>query len=139
VSSLALPERDTPPTFFIDRSLGRAIIRNALQQAGVRVEIHDDHFKPDEADVVWLAEAGRRSWVVLTKDGRIRTRSLERIALREAGVHAFFLGGRQLSGPKMADAYVRALPAILRAVAAAKTPIWMSVHQDGRLTKLSQD
>ena len=102
------------------------------------MEIHDDHFKPNEADEVWLAEVGRRSWIVLTKDGRIRTRSLERIALKNAGVHAFFLGGRQLSGSRMATAYVRALPAMLKAVAEAKAPLWMSVHRDGRLTELSQ-
>lgn len=112
------------------------MIRKALLTAGVQVEVHDDHFKPDEDDDVWLAEAGRQGWIVLTKDGRIRNRTLERIALRKAGVHAFFLGSRQLAGPAMAAAFVAALPAILRAIAMAQNPLWMTVHRDGRLTDL---
>jgi hypothetical protein len=85
---------------------------------------------------MWLAEAGRRSRVVLTKDRRIRKRVLERRALRAAAVHAFFMGNGCRGGPVMALAYVGALPAMLRAIERASGPIWMSVHPDGRLTRL---
>ncbi len=137
-SSRAQPERKTP-TFFIDRSLGRSVISRGLRAAGAQVVVHDDRFSPDELDVVWLAEAGRQQWIVLTKDGRIRSRTLERIALMQAGVHVFFLASRQLTGREMAAAYVAALPAMLRAVSLSARPLWMSVHRDGRLTDLSQD
>jgi len=39
----------------------------------------------------------------------------------------------------MADAFVAALPAILRAVQRATGALWMSIHVDGRLTPLPQD
>ncbi len=35
------------------------------------MRVHDDHFKPDEADEVWLASCGRSSWVAITPDRRI--------------------------------------------------------------------
>ncbi len=35
------------------------------------MRVHDEHFKPDEVDEVWLAECGRRSWVAITPDRRI--------------------------------------------------------------------
>ena len=35
------------PVFFIDRSLGRRHVAQALRAAGAVVEIHDDHFPQD--------------------------------------------------------------------------------------------
>jgi hypothetical protein len=47
------PPSTTPQLtiFFIDRCLGSKKIVAALREAGVTVEIHDDHFLPDAADV----------------------------------------------------------------------------------------
>jgi hypothetical protein len=47
--------------------LGVEPIRSALIREGIVVEIHDDHFCRDEEDQVWLAEVGKRNWVVLTR------------------------------------------------------------------------
>jgi len=49
-----------PLVFFIDRSLGRKIVAQALREVGETVEIHDDHFAPDAKDEVWLVEVGSR-------------------------------------------------------------------------------
>jgi hypothetical protein len=67
--------------FFIDRSLGVEPIRGALIAEGLAVEIHDEHFKRDEEDRVWLTAVGQWRWVVLTKDQRLRYRPLEIAAL----------------------------------------------------------
>jgi hypothetical protein len=40
-------------------------------------------------DVQWLARAGDRDWVVLTRDKRIRTRPGERQTFLDAGVRCF--------------------------------------------------
>ena len=52
--------------FFIDRSLGRKAVANALRNAGARVEVHDDHLLQDAKDEEWLQYVGARNWVVLT-------------------------------------------------------------------------
>src|SRR5436190_7425287 len=77
--------------FFLDRSLGKKTVAEALRKAGARVEVHDDHFDQDVSDETWLTEAGKQNWVVLTKDRRIRFRLTERTALINAGVRAFVL------------------------------------------------
>ncbi len=99
-----------PLEFFIDRSLGRNLIADALKQAGHVVHIHDDHFKQDEEDAVWLKAVGARRWIILSKDKMIRRRFLERDALIHASARAFFLGSGNLTGEEMARAFVAALP-----------------------------
>jgi predicted nuclease of predicted toxin-antitoxin system len=99
---------------FLDRNLGKKIIADALRQAGADVRVHDDHFSPNARDEEWLSEVGRRQWVVLTKDTRIRYREIERMALMNARVRAFVLTAKNLQGSEMANIFVRALPAIQR-------------------------
>lgn len=94
-----------PFTFFVDRSLGGVFVAAAIRQAGLKVVVHDDEFEPDARDVDWLREVGRRGWVVLTKDARIRTNALERGALLSANVAAFMLGRGDMTGPRMASTY----------------------------------
>jgi hypothetical protein len=96
-----------PLVFFLDRSLGKKKIADALRQTGERVEVHDDHFPPDAKDVDWLSNVGAREWIVLTKDNRIRYRTLERNALMQAGVKAFILTGTDLRGEEMAQIFIK--------------------------------
>lgn len=76
---------------------------------------HDEVFAQDTDDEVWLREAGRRRWIVLMKDRRVRYRPGEQRAITEARVRSFCLyRSKGLSGPQMAEVLVLALPAILR-------------------------
>jgi predicted nuclease of predicted toxin-antitoxin system len=89
-------------TFFVDRSLGRRIVPSALRDAGYDVVVHDDIFAANADDEIWLAEAGRRGWIVLMKDDRIRYRPRERAALEAAGVQAFALTNANMTGEQQA-------------------------------------
>lgn len=80
----------------------------ALRQAGLQAQVHDDHFPADASDADWLRVVGQRGWIVLTKDERIRHRPLERAALLDAGVRAFVLTAQRMSGADMGQAFVRA-------------------------------
>lgn len=93
---------------------------DALRAAGVAVEVHRDHFKPDSPDTEWLPEVGRRGWIVLTKDHEIRRNPLERDALLAAGTKTFVLTSGQLSGTEMAEILVKQLPKIERLARKAK-------------------
>lgn len=117
--------------FFIDRSLGKHLVADALRGRGADVEVHDDNFEPDCPDEEWLAAAGRRSWVVLTKDRRIAWRGLERLAIASAGVRMFVLVAGNLSGEDMATAFARALEAMRSIVVAHDPPFIAKVHRDG--------
>ncbi len=67
-------------------------------------------------DEVWLSALfeHRRSWIVLTKDTRIRKRSLERLAFISAGVRVFALTAGDLKGENQALAFVKGLKRIGR-------------------------
>ena len=88
--------------FFVDRSLGRKIIPDVLRTAGQEVRVHDELFAQNAKDEIWLAEAGKQGWIVLTKDKNIRYRAIELQALLTARVRAFVLTARgDLSGAEV--------------------------------------
>ncbi len=118
----------------MDRALGTATVARALQGASSSVEIHDRHFAPGAKDTEWLPEVGRRGWVVLTKDHHIRTRQSELVALLSAGVAAFVLTAGDLSGPEMAEAFVRALPKMNRMLVGQPRPFIARVSPRGVVT-----
>ena len=120
-------------TFFIDRSLGSRLLSAALRSAGARVEIHDDHFPQDTPDSEWLTEIGKRGWVVLSKDVRIRRDKSERAALLEAGVKAFLLTQQGLTGADMATIFVRAMPEMTRRASRARHGFICTVSRIGQI------
>jgi predicted nuclease of predicted toxin-antitoxin system len=132
---LNLPSPPESEVFFVDRSLGRRVIPNALREAGAKVVLHDDHFRQDEKDQVWLAEAGQRGWIVLTKDKHIRSRALERNALMSARVRAFVLTSRgDLSGPEIGQIFAKALPAMIKLCSTNSGPFLAHVRRDGSVS-----
>lgn len=102
--------------FFIDRSLGRKHLASALRDRGFTVHTMADLYGEQEAqrlaDEDWLRDVGRRGWVVLMKDTRIRYRTAEREALIEGGVRAFCLTAGQLGAAEQTRRFVDNLDAI---------------------------
>ena len=125
-----------PPdvVFFVDRSLGVEPLRSVLTRAGLRVEIHDDHFRRDEEDRIWLAEVSKRSWVVFTKDQRLRYRPLEISALRASGARVFVLTAGNLKGSEIAATFEAALPRIQRILADRAGPFIARISKDALVT-----
>jgi hypothetical protein len=124
------------PVFFIDRSLGKNFVASALRTAGARVEVHDDHFKQNEPDEVWLPEVGRHGWAVITSDDRIRYRVVEREAATSAGVALFIFTGKRMRGPAIAEAVVRAVPAMAELLAEEPRPFVAKVSRSGGVALL---
>jgi hypothetical protein len=116
--------------------LVKKIVAQALRKIGETVEIHDDHFAPDAKNEDWLAEVGKRGWIVLTKDDRIRYRVTERTALTSSRVRAFVLTSSQLHGAEMAAAFVNALPRIKRLIAKHAPPFICRVSRSGNVSPL---
>lgn len=86
----------------------------ALRAAGASVERLTDHFAKGTPDETWLAHAGRRNWIVLTRDKRIRYRQLEKLSLTEAKVRAFVFTGGNVTMKDTASILVKALPHITK-------------------------
>lgn len=126
---------DRPLEFFFDRSLGK-VSAHRLRNAGHTIHLIAD-FYPDDAqqigDSEWIAEGCRHGWALLTKDKRIRYRTVELAAL-DSG-HLFCLVDGNATLDVVARRFLSAMPAIHRAVRRTKGGFW-HVHDRGRITRM---
>lgn len=91
--------------FFTDRDLGKRF-PEILAAAGLTVERHADHFAPDCPDETWLKTIGRRGWVAVTHDSRIRYKPNELQAVIQNGVTLLVVIGHAPYA-ELAHAFVR--------------------------------
>lgn len=109
---------EQPPEFFIDRSLGRHHLAQALRAYGLVVHtmasVYGEEAAQQLPDQEWLRDAGSRGWVVLMKDDAIRRRPAERDALTSAGVRAFCLTNAQLRAAEQTARFVSNRHRIIR-------------------------
>ena len=114
---MAQRKSEQPPEFFVDRSLGKSIVE-ALRATGLAVHSMADVYGEDRAqglaDEIWLRDAGKNDWIVLTKDDAIRRRPAEREALVGAAVRVFCLTAAQLRGAEQIERFLSNRQRILR-------------------------
>jgi hypothetical protein len=94
-----------PPEFFLDRNLGRRVAEE-LRARGWVVHRIVDIFPRDAQDVPdeeWITLGLDRSWVPLSKDGRIKTRDVEIQPLLDRGAVLFYLDNQQLRSVEMVE------------------------------------
>ena len=114
--------------------MGAGSVVSGLKEAGLSVEIHDDHFEPEAPDEEWIVKVSEWGWIILTRDTRIRNRASERMAVHESRAILFVLiGRRNLSGSLMASMTIRALPAMSKYVRRYRPPFMAAVYPRGRL------
>ena len=131
-----MPRPASGLVFFIDRSLGRKFVAEALRNASATVEVHDDHFPQTTPDVDWLTAVGQRGWVVLSKDERIRRNRIEREALEAARVRAFFLTQQDITGPEMAALFKSVLQGMGNRAVSQPAPFIYTVSRSGRFSRV---
>lgn len=90
--------------FFTDRDLGKRF-PEILGAAGLQVERHANHFAPDCPDPVWLEEVGKRGWVAVTHDTRIRYKPNELAAVIDHRVALLVMIGKA-PYPQLAESFV---------------------------------
>lgn len=124
------------PTLFIDRDTWSYLLDRELRKAGIPFVAHRDMFQPSAPDPEWIAEVGRRGWLVVTRDKNIRRRPNELRAVRDAGVHMFALTSGNLSAADTAAIIIKAWPAIRREATQTPAPALFSVSRSGDLRLL---
>ena len=121
------------PALFLDRSLGGRVVAGVLREVGFAVEIHDDHFPQDAPDDVWLPEVSQRGWIALTKDNRIRRRTIQRLMVAQCGARLFALTSGEMSGADIGAALARLVPRIQRLAERQPRPFIATVQASGRI------
>ena len=122
--------------FFIDRSVGKKSVAEPLREAGLTVELHDDHFPQNAHDEQWLTEVGKRGWFVITRDDRIRYRRLEAEAVRNAKVGLFVVVSKNLTGPQTAEVVLKAMSRLRRFISGHRRPFIAKIYRDGKIQEL---
>ncbi|WP_233221598.1 PIN-like domain-containing protein [Streptomyces carminius] len=95
------------PEFFLDRNPGRRVAEE-LRVRGWTVHRINDVFPVDAQDIPdeeWIAYGLDRSWVPLSKDGRIKTRDLEIRPVLERDAVLFYLDNQQLRSIEMVERF----------------------------------
>lgn len=123
------------PTFFTDRDLGHQV-PDALREAGISVERHDDHFGPLTPDTKWLREVGRRGWVALTHNKEIRYNTDERDMVMRAGVPLFMLIG-DTTHAILARNFIQTLPRVMAFLDEHDPPFIARVYRPSPVTAVA--
>ena len=122
--------------YFVDRSLPKGSLLQALKENGRVAKHHDELFSQDASDVVWLTEAGKNNWIVLSHDRAIARKPLEIESLRRAKVRAFMPAAKgNLKGQEITEIIINALPAIEEFSQKNVPPFIAKIYRDGTLIK----
>jgi hypothetical protein len=113
--------------YFTDRDLGLRF-PEILTDAGLTVERHRDHFRHDARDEEWLEEVGRRGWVAITHNSRIRYTPNEKEAVIRHRVRLLIVIGHA-SYPDLARSFVATTPQIETFVEAHDPPMIAKVYR----------
>jgi hypothetical protein len=113
--------------YFTDRDLGKRF-PEILRSSGLTVERHADHFAADTPDALWLETVGKRGWIAVTHDQRIRYKPNERDAVMRHGVGLLVVVGAAPS-PDLARAFVATLPRIELFLAEHERPFIAKVYR----------
>ncbi|MGO9823470.1 MAG: hypothetical protein ACLPTJ_22805 [Solirubrobacteraceae bacterium] len=100
---------ERPPEFFLDRSLGRHIVADALREVGLTVTTMADRYPETEESVkdeTWIREVTHDGLVILMKDDQIRRKPREQQAVIESGARAFVVTNANLTGEQVATLFV---------------------------------
>lgn len=121
-------ESQRQPEFLVDRSLGSVIVPTALTARGFTVHtlqtVYGEAAARELDDEVWLLEAGKRNWIVLAKDERIRRRPNELAAIRKARVKAFYLTAGGLKGEVQAAILLKHINRIIQGARKTGPMVW---------------
>ncbi len=119
------------PVFFIDKCLGLHVVPDALRAIGVSVELKTDHFDEDTEDKDWIPTVGKRGWIILSADKRLKHNHIEIVALLKSNTHSFLLTSGSFTGKEMAHAFVTAMGDMKGIIAGTPPPAVCIISKPG--------
>lgn len=119
---------------YLDRSLGKHVIADALREAGQSVEVHDDHLAIDAPDEEWIELVGKRNWVALTKDKNIRYRFAEIRAIKKHNAKVIVIRAKNATGVDIAEVLIRSHQRIRRFAQRTAAPFVAGIDRAGKIS-----
>jgi hypothetical protein len=122
--------------FYLDESIYSRVLFEVLQSAGVTVKRPGIDVPFGTRDEEWLTTAGGKGWIVLSRDQRVRHRTLEIQSLTEAKVGAFVLAAGQATAQATAAAILSKLKKILNISRSERKRFLYTLGITGALAKI---
>jgi predicted nuclease of predicted toxin-antitoxin system len=120
-------------SIFIDRNSGGKTFREILTSAGLTVVLHDDIFKNDTADEIWLKEVAARGHIVVTGDKDVTRRILFLKQLVASKAYVFILYGLNGASPQgKAGCVLSATDKITELLKSGEPPALWKIANDNR-------
>jgi hypothetical protein len=107
-----------------------------MRSAGAGVRHAGEAFPFGTADEIWLSEAGKKRWIVLTRDQKIRWRRLELDALLAAGTAAFAFSAGQATAAETAGIVVKLLQKMANMSVSERKPFLYTFGMSGSLSRV---
>ena len=123
-------------TLFIDRCAWSTALGRALGEGGIGFIAHHERFSHDTPDEIWLSAAADKSWLVVTRDQRIRYRANELAAMQRARLHVFVFTQGGLTAAETGSILVRCHAAMMRQAAHVAPPAFFSLTRSGEVKQL---
>lgn len=99
-----------------------------LEEAGIHVEAHHEHFAPDSSDEAWIPEVARRGWVALSHDKRIRYKPNEQAAVLRSNARLLILVG-QTTTASLATNFINTIGRVERFLERHRAPFIAKVYR----------
>lgn len=123
---------DPPPVFFLDRSLGRYEITDAIVARGYEVHtlwsVYGDDQEEWVEDEVWIEEGALAGWILLSKDDVRYNPGFDDLMDRCAA-RVFFLSRQDLPGPTQVAWFMANLNRIIQRARKPGPYAW-AVYED---------
>lgn len=78
-----------------------------MRQHGLTIEVHQDHFpeadEGEKSDEYWIRNVTARGWIILTRNGNIRSNPLERQTFIESGARVFNIRNGNASAEQVTE------------------------------------
>lgn len=132
-----IARRKPAPVFYVDESIFSNTLVAALTAAGIAFDPIGTTVPSGAPDEVWLSHCGRHGYLALTRDQRIRYRSLEKRALMEHGVGCFTFTQGQATAEQCAGRIVELAPRMMAIGASQPRPFLYTFGSQGGLAKVT--
>ena len=124
---------------FFDRDIGtslpKALTELHFEQFN-EMHYHQQHFQPNEADDVWLPQAGQRGWTVIGHDSKHHAKETEISAIKQYNIGCFYLWGGEAKRWNKMQCFARAYERIVEAEKSTPRPFIYRVDKMGALKQI---
>lgn len=136
--TLTLPLRDPLPTLLLDENLSSSDIAEFLRRIRKewQIELHTDYLARGASDVEVITECGRREWILISCDDRIRYVPENKAAVIRNRVQVFMFNKGNYQGVEYAAALIVGRTQLLNMIRLTAGPFFARITRSGDVVAL---